>query len=156
MKRWAAMSWPRSYGKRADSGLLRLQAPPQSIMLMRIVVVTALLLALTVAAQAEEPAAGEKLFLVQFTVGEAWVKEKPPHEQAYFAEHSANLKRLRTEGKLLLGGRYSDKGIVILRGASEEDVRAEIDKDLSVQERTFTAVVYPFGVFYDGCVERKK
>ncbi|MEK6373432.1 MAG: YciI family protein [Acidobacteriota bacterium] len=115
-----------------------------------------LVLGLSFSARAEEPVAADKLFLVQFTVGEAWVKEKAPHEQAYFAEHSANLKRLRTEGKLLLGGRYSDKGIIIVKAASEEAVRAEIDQDPSVTKGTFTAVVYPFGPFYDGCVERKK
>lgn len=105
---------------------------------------------------AETPPAAEKLFLVQFTVGDAWSKEKAPAQQPYFAEHSANLKRLRTEGKLLLGGRYSDKGIIIVRGASEEAVRAEIDQDPSVVNHTFNAVVYPFGTFYDGCVERSK
>jgi uncharacterized protein YciI len=108
------------------------------------------------AVHAETPPAGEKLFLVQFTVGDAWAKEKAPQEQAYFAEHSANLKRLRTEGKLLLGGRYSDKGILIVRGPSEEAVRADIDQDPSVVNHTFNAAVYPFGTFYDGCVERSK
>src|SRR5688572_4840252 len=118
---------------------------------MRIVLACALLIS-TFAVGAEEPAATERLFLVEFTVGEKWVKEKAPHEQAYFAEHSANLKRLRTEGKLLLGGRYSDKGIIIVKLASEEEVRAEIWKDLSVANKTFTASIYPFGPFYDGCV----
>ena len=115
-----------------------------------------LMLALSLALLANEPAPPEKFFLVQFTVGDAWVAEKAPHEQAHFAEHSANLKRLRTAGKLLLGGRYADKGIIIVKGASEQEVRAEIDKDLSVAKGTFTAVVHPFAPFYDGCVERPK
>jgi uncharacterized protein YciI len=114
------------------------------------IIVACLVLGLSFSARADE------LFLVQFTVGEAWVKEKAPHEQAYFAEHSANLKRLRTEGKLLLGGRYSDKGIIIVKAASEDAARAEIDRDPSVLNRTFTAAVHRFGPFYDGCVERKK
>src|SRR5687767_7636179 len=118
---------------------------------MRIIALS-LLLALSFAVHADE----EKLFLVQFTVGEAWVKEKAPQEQAYFAEHSANLKRLRTEGKLLLGGRYSDKGMIIIKAASVEAVQREIDQDPSVANRTFTAAIHPFAPFYDGCVERKK
>src|SRR5687768_6139608 len=68
-------------------------------------VVACLMLALPFAVLANEPAPPEKFFLVQFTVGEAWAAEKAPHEQAHFAEYSANLKRLRTEGKLVLGGR---------------------------------------------------
>ncbi len=98
----------------------------------------------------------ERLFLVQFTVGEKWVKEKAPQEQAFFAEHSANLKRLRTEGKLLLGGRYSDKGVILVKAASEEAVQKEIQQDPSVAHGTFVAAIYPFAPFYDGCVERKK
>lgn len=115
-----------------------------------------LLLTLSFGARAQEPAPTEKLFLVQFTVGESWVREKAPHEQAYFAEHSANLKRLRTEGKLVLGGRYSDKGIIIVKAVSEEAVRAELERDPSVARRTFDAAVFPFAPFYDGCIERKK
>ena len=122
---------------------------------MRVIVVC-LLFALSGFVRAQEPIATEKFFLVQFTVGEAWVKEKPPHEQAYFADHSANLKRLRTEGKLLLGGRYSDKGIIIVKAASEEAVRAEIDRDPSVANRTFAVAIHPFAPFYDGCIERSK
>ncbi len=115
-----------------------------------------LLLLSSVAARGEEAAPAPRFFLVQFTVGEAWAKDKAPHEQAYFAEHSANLKRLRTEGKLLLGGRYADKGIIIVAGVSEEAVRAEIDRDPSVVNGTFTAAVHPFAPFYEGCVERRE
>lgn len=120
------------------------------------IVVAWLLLSLPLSVLADEPPQVEKHFLVEFTTGEAWVAEKPAHEQAYFAEHSANLKRLRSEGKLILGGRYSDKGIIIVKGASADAVRAEIDKDLSVANGTFKAVVHPFSPFYDGCVERAK
>ena len=119
-------------------------------------IIACLMLALPLALHANEPTSPEKFFLVQFTLGEAWVADKAPNEQAHFAEHSANLKRLRTEGKLLLGGRYADKGIIIVKGASEQEVRAEIEKDLSVVKGTFNAVVHPFAPFYDGCVERPR
>jgi len=119
-------------------------------------ILACLMLALPLSLHANEPVQPEKFFLVQFTVGPAWVPDKAPHEQAHFAEHSANLKRLRTEGKLLLGGRYADKGIIIVRGSSESEVRAELDQDPSVAKGTFIAVVYPFAPFYDGCVERPK
>ena len=119
---------------------------------MRIASIALLLTVFALSAAADD----ERLFLVQFTVGEKWVKEKAPNEQAFFAEHSANLKRLRTEGKLLLGGRYSDKGVIIVKAASEEAVQREIQQDPSVSHGTFVAAVFPFAPFYDGCVERKK
>jgi uncharacterized protein YciI len=120
---------------------------------MRIVIACLLVALSSSTVRAEEPPAADKHFVVQFTVGPAWVEGKAPNEQAYFADHSANLKRLRAEGKLLLGGRYSDKGIIIVTGPSEEAVRAEIEKDPSVRNGTFVAAIHPFSAFYTGCVE---
>jgi uncharacterized protein YciI len=99
------------------------------------------------------PASGP-LYLVQFTTGPAWVADKPPHEQQHFASHSANLKRLRTEEKLVLGARYSDRGVVILRAASEAEARAALDADESVRAGVFQAEIFEFRPFYDGCVSR--
>jgi uncharacterized protein YciI len=94
------------------------------------------------------------LYLVQFTTGPAWVKDKPPHEQLHFAAHSANLKRLRSEEKLVLGARNSDKGIVILRASSEAEARAAVDSDESVRAGVFAAEIFEFRPFYDGCVAK--
>jgi uncharacterized protein YciI len=120
---------------------------------MRLVTAVVLLLLCTFAADADGK--DEQFFIVEFTIGEAWVKEKPANQQPYFAEHSANLKRMRAEGRLLVGGRFSDKGLLVVKGRSLEEVRAEVGKDASVANKTFNAVVYPFAPFYDGCVERE-
>jgi uncharacterized protein YciI len=94
----------------------------------------------------------QRLYLVEFTVGPAWVADKPPHEQLHFRGHSDNLRRLRTEGLLVLGARYSDKGIVVLKAASEEEARAQVQRDPSVEAGVFRSAVFEFRPFYDGCV----
>lgn len=118
---------------------------------------TPLLLAALFALGALNPARGaepappaEKLFAVTFTVGPAWDASKPFAAQAHSREHSANLMRLRAEGLALLGGRYSDKGLLIVRAASETAVRAELAKDPSIAAGTFQATVEEYRPFFHG------
>jgi hypothetical protein len=59
---------------------------------------------------------------------------------------------LRAEGRLLLGGRFSDLGLVLARAASAEEARALVDRDPSVKNGTFQAEVHPFRAFMPGCV----
>ncbi len=92
-------------------------------------------------------------FIVIFSLGEAWEKDKPAHEQLYFKEHSANLKRLRQEKKLLLGGRYSDKGMLLLAMENEAAARKEFESDPMIANKLFHLELYPFNPFYKGCVE---
>lgn len=106
------------------------------------------------ASSSADPAAAERLFVVEFTVGPAWVHDKPPHEQLHFKEHSENLRRLRTEGRLVLGARYSDKGLVVLKAATEAEAKAQVDRDESVKAGVFRAEVFDFRPFYDGCVSK--
>ena len=77
---------------------------------------------------------------------------KKPHEQAYFREHSANLKRLRDGGVLFLGARYSDIGLVVVAAETEAGARALVEVDPSVQNQIFTYAIHPFHVFYSGCL----
>ncbi|MDX1507630.1 MAG: YciI family protein [Woeseiaceae bacterium] len=92
--------------------------------------------------------AGKQLFAVQVTVGPNWDTALAPHEQAFFKEHSDNLKQLRNAGHIVLGARYSDIGLVIFSAASADDVRAFMDKDPSMDAGTFKYEVHPFNVFY--------
>lgn len=101
------------------------------------------------------PEAAVKHFAVEFRTGPAWDPAKPPGEQPHFAEHSANLKKLRQEGRIVLGARYGEVGLVVIAAASEDEVRAMIDADPSVQAGTFTYQLHPMSVFYPGCVEPK-
>jgi uncharacterized protein YciI len=109
------------------------------------------------ASPAETPPAGSApdalpLFAVQVRVGHKWDPAKAPHEQALFREHSANLKRLRDAGHLIMGARYSDVGLVILAADSEASARAMMDADPSIAAGTFKYEIHPFNVFYPGTV----
>jgi uncharacterized protein YciI len=118
----------------------------------------ALLFAAPVVAQAPAaaPAATAPalpLFAVEIKVGPKWDAGKPPQEQAFFREHSAHLRRLREAGSLVMGARYSDKGLVILAAASLEQARALMAEDPSIGAGTFAIEVHPFAVFYSGTVQ---
>ena len=94
----------------------------------------------------------EKTFILHFTTGEAWLPDKSFSEQPHAAEHGRNLRRLRDEGIILIGARYSDKGVLILRG-NEADLRAEIEKDPMVQAGAFEYELFELALFFDGCVD---
>lgn len=64
---------------------------------------------------ASTPAAASEpqLFAVEIKVGPKWDPAKSPQEQAFFREHSTNLRRLRDAGVLVMDARYADKGLVV-------------------------------------------
>lgn len=97
----------------------------------------------------------KKLFIAIFSLGPAWQKDKPAHEQAHFKEHSANLQRLRAEKKILLGARYADKGMIILSAADEPEARAWLESDPMVVNSVFTLALHPFQPFYYGSIEKE-
>lgn len=97
----------------------------------------------------------KKLFIAIFSLGPAWQTDKPAHEQSYFKEHSENLKRLRSEQKILLGARYSDKGMIILSAADEQEARGWLAHDPMVANNVFSLELYPFQPFYYGSIEKE-
>ena len=100
-------------------------------------------------------AAPTKLFAIEIKTGTSWDAAKPAHEQAFFREHSANLKKLRDQGSLVLGARYSDKGLVVLEATSADEAHAMMKQDPSVQARIFAYELHDFNVFYGGTVQPK-
>lgn len=100
-------------------------------------------------------AASTKLFAIEMKTGTSWDAAKPAHEQAFFREHSANLKKLRDQGSLVLGARYSDKGLVVLEATSADEAHAMMKQDTSVQARIFAYELHDFNVFYGGTVQPK-
>lgn len=117
-----------------------------------------MLLALVCAALQASPqtppakAPADDAFAATFRTGPAWDAAKPPQEQPGFAEHSQNLRTLRSEGRVLLGGRYGALGLVVLRASSLEEAKALVARDPSVKAGTFAVEVEPFRVFMPGCV----
>jgi uncharacterized protein YciI len=101
---------------------------------------------------AEPPAVEPRLYAVEIRVGPKWDAAKPAGEQAYFREHSANLRKLREGGQLVLGARYGDKGLVVVSAPSAEAARALIDADPSIAHGTFSYELHEFRVFYPGAV----
>lgn len=107
-------------------------------------------LALSLPLAAQPPSAPPKLFSITFTKGPKWDAAKPPPEQAFMKEHSANLFRLRSEGRLVLGGRFGEYGLIVLRLPDAAAVQAELAKDPSVANGTFAAAVDPFYPIFHG------
>ena len=103
-------------------------------------------------AVAQEGATG-RLFAVEIRTGPAWDAARPAHEQAWFREHSAHLRKLREQGGLVLGARYADKGFIVLRAASADEARAMMDEDASIRHATFRYELHDFNVFYGGAVQ---
>ena len=104
----------------------------------------------TVPAWSQDIQPEPQLFAVEIKVGPNWDPSKSPQEQAFFREHSANLRRMRESGVLVMGARYSDKGLVVVAVPSAAEVKAQMEQDPSFAAGTFVYEVHPFNVFYSG------
>jgi uncharacterized protein YciI len=93
------------------------------------------------------------LVLVQYSLGPQWRAGVAPGEQLHFREHSANLRRLQQEGRLVFGARTAEKGVVVLRAESEATARAEIERDPAVQAGVFTTEISELRPWFAGCMD---
>lgn len=108
-------------------------------------------------AQGAAPAAASvptaaRLFAVEIKVGPNWDAARPAGEQAHFRDHSAHLKRLRDAGRIVVGARYGDNGLLIMSAATIDEVEAAMNADPSMSAGTFSYQVWPLAVFYPGAV----
>jgi uncharacterized protein YciI len=94
------------------------------------------------------------LFAILFRPGPGWDGAKPPQQQVGFAGHSKNLAALRAEGRIVLGGRYGDVGLIVVEAADEAEVRVWLARDPTLPAKVFTADVKRWATIYDGCVAR--
>ncbi len=101
---------------------------------------------------ADKAPAPAPLFAVVFRTGPKWDAAKPPNEQAFFKEHSANLRRLREAGSIAIGARYGDVGLIVVTANGEAEVRRLFEADTSVTNGTFQMDVHAFYPFFKGCV----
>lgn len=97
-----------------------------------------------------------RTFAVEIRTGTAWDAGKPPGEQAHFRDHSANLRKLREQGALVLGARYSDKGFLVLQAPSEQDAHDLLRQDPSFAAKVFTYELHEMNVFYGGTVQPRR
>jgi len=126
---------------------------------MRLSVILTIVLCacLSLAQSADRPpqqtAQTKQYFIAIFSRGSAWEDAKPANEQIGFKEHSENLRRLRSEKRLAIGGRYGDKGMIIVEAPSEDDARSLFASDVMVSKKTFTLELQQFRPFYKGSIE---
>lgn len=121
--------------------------------ILTIVLCSCLSLAQSADRPPQQTAQTKQYFIAIFSRGTAWEDAKPANEQIGFKEHSENLRRLRAEKKISIGGRYGDKGMVIVEATSEEDARSLFVSDVMVAKKTFTLELHQFRPFYKGSIE---
>lgn len=107
------------------------------------------------AASASAPESDSRLYVAEIKTGPNWDHSKPPTDQNFFREHSANLKRLRDAGHIVLGARYADKGLVVFAAKSAAEVAALMNQDPSMSAGTFKYEVHEFNVFYSGSLQAR-
>ena len=95
----------------------------------------------------------KQYFIAIFSRGPAWDEKKPANEQLGFKEHSENLGRLRAEKKIPIGGRYGEKGMVIVEAANEDQARSLFASDVMLEKKTFSLELHQFRPFYKGAIE---
>ena len=106
------------------------------------------------AEQTPPATATETIFAVTIRTGPAWDAAKPPNEQRFFAEHSQNIRRMQADGQLVIGGRFSDLGLLLVKAADEAAVGGLLARDPSIKEGVFTADVHRWAGFAWGCLEK--
>ena len=121
---------------------------PDPIVIAFLLALCALLAATSSDAAETADEASRSYFAVEIKVGPNWDAARPPAEQAFFAEHSANLRRLRNAGHIVMGSRYSDIGLVIFSADSAEAVRAFMQQDPAMSAGTFRYEIHPINIFY--------
>jgi len=89
-----------------------------------------------------------QLYVVHFSTGPSWNDALPANEQTAFAEHSANLNRLRREGIIQFGARYGEFGMVFLQAESLSAAATIIENDPGVQANIFVFQIDELNVFY--------
>ena len=92
------------------------------------------------------------LYVAVYTFGKNWGQDKKAHEQEYHEAHSSYLKKLREAGSIVMGGRYGDKELLVLKAESLVEAMLVTQQDSAVKFHTFQVSVYPFNALYPGYV----
>lgn len=90
------------------------------------------------------------LWAVRLTVGPAWDAARAPNDQTGMREHSANIARMRAEGVLVVGARFGELGLLVLRVPDEEAVRTQLAPDPAIQGGVFEVRIDRWSGFAHG------
>jgi uncharacterized protein YciI len=101
--------------------------------------------------QDQEP----ELFVMMYTTGPGWDPALPPAQQPHFAQHSANLTRLRQDGRIVMGGRFGQWGLILVRAADEASAQALFAADSALVAGTFRGELQRWSTIYEGSVTRR-
>jgi hypothetical protein len=91
-----------------------------------------------------------RLYAVRLSTGPAWDAAKSPNDQMGMKEHSANIARLRREGTLVLGARFGELGLLVLRVPDEAAARKQLEPDPTVASGVFKVQIDVFSPFAHG------
>lgn len=116
--------------------------------------VLALVAVLAWSAAVTETSQSSSTFAVRFQPGTAWDKSKASGDQIGFKSHSANLQRLRAEGRIVLGGRFADLGLIVVTAPDLAAARELFAGDETVAAKVFTIQIDPWSTIFDGCTQR--
>ncbi|WP_452222795.1 YciI family protein [Lacinutrix chionoecetis] len=94
----------------------------------------------------------DKLFAMIYSKGPEWNEKVSASKQDYFKAHSLHLQNLRKLEKILMGGRYSDLGFMILKAKNMPEAQLITKKDSSVVNGIFKVELFEFKPFYNGCI----
>jgi uncharacterized protein YciI len=103
---------------------------------------------------ASVPAPALRLFAVEIRTGPQWVSALPPGQQPLMREHSANLRKLREEGRIRVGARYGEVGLIVIEAATIDEARAWMDADPAMRAGVFRYEIHPLGVIFPGTLAR--
>lgn len=95
-------------------------------------------------------------YMVIYTTGKAWDKQKDVYDQPYFNAHSRYLSKLKKDRIIALGSRYSDKGMIVLAAPSLAEAQRIVRTDSAVIFNTFDAEIHEMDIFYEGCLTISK
>ncbi len=92
-------------------------------------------------------------FVALYTLGDSWDSNKSPGEQTHFKEHSAHLSKLRSDSIIVIGARYSDTGMIVLKSKNLAEAKSLLLEDIAVKNDLFRVEIHPFQPFYKGTLE---
>lgn len=103
---------------------------------------------------ASTAATAPRLFAVEIRTGPQWHSALPPGEQPLMREHSANLRKLREEGRIRVGARYGEVGLIVLEAPTIDEARGWMDADPAMRAGVFRYEIHPLGVIFSGALSR--
>ncbi|WP_411768651.1 YciI family protein [Winogradskyella sp. A3E31] len=98
----------------------------------------------------------KQLFAMVYSKGKAWNENVSTSEQLKFKQHSIHLQNLRKEKKIIIGGRYSDYGFMILEAKNIDEAKLITQRDSTVINGVFKVELFEFLPFFEGCIGEEK